>query len=159
LLEILTTFIICKHRKICVFLKYNYSLDIKLPFCVGRNKIHLEEVQEFCNKFKTQEMVLTLKLLSGGAYVGHNVGHVSKHCGEQQQSEKKLCNNEQVLGLAAGAGQVPDGGEGERTPVVTLQVLLDHVRTFGITKHPVLAAEAVVLINYVVQTPVPMEYH
>lgn len=104
-------------------------------------------------------VVLTLEFLSGGADVGHNVGHVSEHCGKKKQSKEQLGDHEHILGRAARPRQVTNGGERERAPVVALQVLLEHVGIFGITKHPVLAAETVVLINYVVQTPVPMEYH
>lgn len=100
---------------------------------------------------------LTLKLLPRGADTRDDVGHVAEHRGEQQEAEQQLEDDEQVLALAAGPWEVADRGEGEGAPVVALQVLLDHVRTLGVHKHPVLAAEPVVLAYDVEQTPVPVE--
>lgn len=56
-------------------------------------------------------------------------------------------------------GQIADGRQSEGAPIVALQVLLDHVRRLGVAEHPVLTAEAVVLINNVIEAPVPVKDH
>lgn len=55
--------------------------------------------------------------------------------------------------------QVPNRREGQCAPIVTLQVLLDDVRRLGIAEYPVLAPETVVLINNVIEAPVPVKDH
>lgn len=56
-------------------------------------------------------------------------------------------------------GQVTDGGEGQRAPVVALQIFLHHVRGLRVAEYPVLTAEAVVLIDNVIEAPVPVKDH
>lgn len=84
---------------------------------------------------------------------------MAQHRSEQHQPEQQLQDHKQILPFAPGSRQIPNGGERQCAPVVALQVLLHHVRTLRVTKHPVFRAEPVVLVDYVVQTPVPMEYH
>lgn len=102
-----------------------------------------------------------MELLAAGAHADHDAGHVAEHGGEQQQPEEQLAYDERVLAVAARLGQVADGGERERAPVVALQVPLHRVRLLHVLVHvhPVLAAEPVVLVDDVVQAPVPVEYH
>lgn len=104
---------------------------------------------------------LTLELFPAGTHADHNTGHVAEHGGEQQQAEQQLAYDERVLSVAPGLGQVSDRGQRQRAPVVALQIPLDRVRLFGVRVrvHPVLAAEPVVLVDDVVQTAVPVEYH
>lgn len=104
-------------------------------------------------------LLLTLKLLAGGADASDDVGYVTKDSGEEQKAEEQLYDDEQILELAARPGQVPDGGERQRAPVVALQILLHDIRGLAVAVHPVLTAERVVLVDDVIQTTVPMEDH
>ena len=56
-------------------------------------------------------------------------------------------------------GEIADGGEGQRAPVVALQILFHNVRGLWVAEYPVLTAEAVVLINNVIEAPVPVKDH
>lgn len=49
--------------------------------------------------------------------------------------------------------------ERQRAPIITLQILFHNVRRFCIMIHPVFTTESIVFVNYMVQAPVPMEYH
>lgn len=86
---------------------------------------------------------------------------MAEHGGEQQQAEQQLAYDERVLAVAPGLGQIADGGQRQRAPIVALQVPLDGVSLLGVgvCVHPVFATEPVILVDYVVQTPVPVEYH
>jgi len=102
-----------------------------------------------------------LELFPASAHADDYAGHVTKYSGKQQQAEQQLAYDERVLAIAPGFRQVADGGERKRAPVVALQISLDRVRFLGVRVgvHPVLAAEAVVLVDDVIQTSVPVEYH
>lgn len=82
-----------------------------------------------------------------------------QHSGEEHQSKEVLQYNEEILALVARPRQIPDGRQRQRTPVVALQVLFDHVGTLGVTEHPVFRPETVVFMNDVKQTAVPVEDH
>uniref|UniRef100_A0A182FCK8 Uncharacterized protein n=1 Tax=Anopheles albimanus TaxID=7167 RepID=A0A182FCK8_ANOAL len=86
-----------------------------------------------------------------------DVGDVTEDGREQHQPEQQLSDHEHVLGLRAGPRQIADCGEGERAPVVALQVLLHHVRRLRVVEDPVLRAETIVLIDNVVEAAVPVE--
>lgn len=55
--------------------------------------------------------------------------------------------------------KITDGRQGQRTPIVALQILFHNVGRLGVAEHPVLTAEAVVLINNVIEAPVPVKDH
>lgn len=82
---------------------------------------------------------------------------MAQHSGKEEQAEEQLHDDEDVLARAARPRKVADGGQRQRAPVVTLQVLLHNVRVLAVAVHPVLATEAVVLVDDVVQTAVPVE--
>lgn len=102
---------------------------------------------------------LTLKLLACRRHRRHNVGHMAQHRGEQHQAEQQLGNHEHILGLGARPRQITDGGQRQRAPVETLQILLYDIVRFAVVVHPRLRTEAIILINQMVQAPVPVEYH
>lgn len=82
---------------------------------------------------------------------------MAEHGGEQQEAEQQLEDDEQILSLAAWSRQVTYRSKSQSTPVVTLQVLLDHICCLTVDEHPVLAAEPVVLADYVKEAAVPVE--
>lgn len=79
--------------------------------------------------------------------------------GKEHQTEEQLQNNEDILALGARLGQIPDGGQSQGTPVIALQILLDDVRRLRVVVDPVARSEAIVLVDDVVETAVPVEYH
>lgn len=107
------------------------------------------------------KQTLTLELFATGADADHYASHVSEDGGKQQQAKQQLAYDERVLAVAPGLGQVADGGQRQSTPIVALQVPFNRVCFLGIRVrvHPVFAAEPVVLVDDVVQAPVPVEYH
>jgi len=62
---------------------------------------------------------------------------VPQYRGEEHQAKEQLQDNKDVLALGARLGQIPDGGQGQGTPVIALQILLDHVRRLRVVVDPV----------------------
>jgi hypothetical protein len=102
-------------------------------------------------------VVLTLELLACGTDTGDYVRHVAQHSGKEQKAEQELYDDEQVFKLAAWTRQVSNSGEGQGTPIITLQVLFDDICCFTVPIHPVLTTECVILVDDVIQTTVPVE--
>jgi len=84
---------------------------------------------------------------------------VTEDRGEEHQPEEQLQDHEDILPLGARLGQIPDGGQRQGAPVVALQILLDHVRRLRVMVHPIARSEPIVLVDDVIETAVPMEYH
>lgn len=104
-------------------------------------------------------MTLTLELLPCCGHAGDDVCHVTKDGSEEEKSEEKLKDDEDVLPLAPGSRKVSDGRQSQSAPVVALKVLLHHIGRFTVTKHPIFRTEPVVFVNDPVEAAVPVKYN